>query len=177
MLHPGLAHVRDVMQSSPLIRRHIEKRERELALFDLVLSRLPKALRNHCRDACLAEGVLTLFLDSPAWLTRARFAIDDLAQALRSKGVEKVVTQVRIESAGPARPTPRGHQGEPESGRTVSHRLSDQTIAHLVEAADAMTDPALANQFRRLAQQHARLAGPARSRLGGAGETPGRSSA
>ncbi len=172
MLHPGLAHVRDVMQSNRLIRKHLEQRERESALYALVLNRLPHALRNHCRDACLAEGVLTLFLDSPAWSTRARFAVDDLARALRSEGVDKVVTQVRIESAEKARSTPGGNHGKPELGQPVRNRLSDRTIAHLVAAADAMTDPALAEQFRRLAEHHSTPTGVTRSRLCGAEQTP-----
>lgn len=176
MLRPGLAHVRDVMQSNRLIREHLEHRDRESVLYDLVLNRLPPALRNHCRDACLADGVLTLFLDSPAWSTRARFASDDLARSLRSEGVDKVVTQVRIEATESLWSTHRGHLGKAETGNAFRSRLSDRTIAHLIATAEAMTDPTLANQFRRLAERHARLAGEERARLCGAGETNGEGS-
>ncbi len=173
MPRPGLAHVRDVMQSNRLIQKHIKQRERESALYGLVLNRLPHALRNHCRDACLVDGVLTLFLDSPAWLTQARFRSDDLARSLQSEGVDKVVTQVRIESTEKARSMHLGDRGKAEMDQTVRNRLSDRTIAHLIAAAEAMPDPALANQFRRLAERHSRLAGQERTRLYGAGETPG----
>ncbi len=155
MLRPGLAHVRQLLQSNRLIRRHLEHRDRELALLGMVLSRLPDPLRAHCRDAALTAGVLTLFLDSPAWVTRARFMIEDLTRALEREGIAKVVAQVRVRSERDGMealgPKPRGTvEAQPSGGG----RLSQQTRAHLLGAADGMSDPVLAEVFRRFANHH-----------------------
>lgn len=155
MLRPGLAHVRELLQSNRLIRRHLEHRDRELALLGMVLSRLPDPLRAHCRDAVLADGVLTLFLDSPAWVTRARFLIEDLTRALEREGVAKVITQVRVRAQGDGVDTlgakPRGAV---EGQRSGGNRLTDRALAHLFGAADGMSDPLLAEIFRRFAKNH-----------------------
>jgi hypothetical protein len=158
MIRPGLAHVREVLQLNRAIRAHLEHRNRELALLDILSSRLPAALQRHCRDGSLVDGVLTLYLDSPAWSTRARFAIEAVADTLRGEGVVRVTTLVRpasdthvgqvgLDARSAAR---QGRNGEPP--RVA--RLSDRTIEHLEATADAMGDGALAETFRRIAQRH-----------------------
>jgi hypothetical protein len=155
MLRPGLAHIREVLESNRLIRRHLEQRDRELALFGMVSDRLPDALRRHCRDATLADGVLTLYVDSPAWSTRARFAMDELARSLRKEGVVKVVTQVRLEPVGAAMPKPMGQsQEEGAANGEVGAKLSSHAITHILSAADGLSDPVLADLLRRLAERH-----------------------
>jgi hypothetical protein len=156
MFHPGLAHIRELLQSNRLICKHMEHRDRELALLGMVLSRLPHPLRSHCRDVTLDEGIITLFLDSPAWVTRARFLIEDLTRSLESAGIVKIATQVRIRAEGD---TAAGHRADPlgESVAPTSgiNRLSDRAIAHLLGAAHVMPDPTLAEIFRRFANHHA----------------------
>ncbi|NCC28839.1 MAG: DUF721 domain-containing protein [Gammaproteobacteria bacterium] len=150
MVRPGLAHVRVLLQSNRLIRRHLDHRDRELALLGMVLGRLPDPLRLHCRDAALADNVLTLFLDSPAWATRARFLIEDLTRSLEREGVAKVVARVRAERDGMdalGAKLPGTLKGQPSRGG----RLTDRTLAHLLGAADGMSDPVLAEIFRRFA--------------------------
>jgi hypothetical protein len=152
MVRPGLAHVRVLLQSNRLIRRHLEHRDRELALLGMVLGHVPDPLRLHCRDAALADNVLTLFLDSPAWATRARFLIENLTRSLEREGVAKVAVQVRIRTERDGTDTlgakPQGTvEGQPNRGR----RLSDQARAHILGAAEGMSDPGLGEVFRRLA--------------------------
>jgi hypothetical protein len=154
MLRPGLAHVRELLQSNRLIRRHLEHRDRELALLGMVLSRLPDPLRAHCRDAVLADGVLTLFLDSPAWVTRARFQIDDLTRALEREGVAKVITQVRVRAQGDGVDARGAKLRGAVEGQPSGGRLTDRTLTHLLGAADGMSDPVLAEIFRRFAKNH-----------------------
>jgi hypothetical protein len=154
----GLAHVRALLESNRLIRPHLERRDRELALLDTVSDRLPLPVKRHCRDATLRDGVLTLYLDSSAWSTRARFAIEEIAEGLRAEGVVRITTQVRPESdldpvhlgsgAAPVHPGQRDDQ----DGRGT--RLSEQTIAHLEATAEAMADEGLAEVFRRFARRH-----------------------
>lgn len=156
MLRPGLAHVRELLQSNRLIRPHLEHRDRELALLGIVLGRLPAPLRNHCRDATLADGVLALYFDSPAWVTRARFLIEDLTQSLGREGVVKVVTRVRIRAEGDGPRSPQvGLRRECENQRSGGSRLTGRAIAHLLGAAEGMSDPVLAEVFRRFAKNHA----------------------
>jgi hypothetical protein len=162
MPYPRLAHVRELLQSNHLIRKHLDHRDRELALLGIVLSRLPDPLRAHCRDTTLAGGILTLVLDSPAWVTRVRFLIEDLTRSLEREGVMKIVTRVRIRDEGDA---PAGHRAVPRVDAVVapsgSGRLSRRAIAHLLGAADGMPDPMLAEVFRRFANRHAPAAGAA----------------
>lgn len=174
MLRPGLAHIRELLQSNRLIRGHLEQRDRELALFGMALGRLPDALRRHCRDATFAEGVLTLFVDSPAWATRARFVIDELTRSLRSEGVVKVVTQVRVESDGVSVPKPNDRaKGGPGENRNIGGRLSNRAIAHILGAAEAMSDPMLADVFRRFADRHSGSDGDDATGHPDAGTPPG----
>jgi hypothetical protein len=174
MLRPGLAHIRELLQSNRLIRGHLEQRDRELALFGMALGRLPDALRRHCRDAMFSEGVLTLFVDSPAWATRARFVIDELTRSLRSEGVVKVVTQVRVESSEVSVPKPNSRaKGGPGKNRNIDGRLSNRAVAHILEAAEAMSDPMLADVFRRLADRHSGSDGDDATRPPDAGAPPG----
>jgi hypothetical protein len=162
-MRAGLAHVRALLESNRLIRAHLEHRNRELALLDRVSHRLPEPLQRHCRDATLRDGVLTLSLDSPAWATRARFAIEEIAEGLRAEGVVRITTQVRPGSdadpmhsgSGASPPHPGGR--DDRGGRGA--RLSERTIAHLEATAEAMADQGLAEIFRRLARRH-RGAGP-----------------
>jgi hypothetical protein len=156
MLRPGLAHIREVLESNRLIRRHLDQRDRELALFGMVSDRLPDALRRHCRDATLADGILTLFVDSPAWSTRARFAMDELARSLRKEGVVKVVTQVRLEPAGESMRQPIDpSQNACGAGGKGGAKLSSHAVTHILSAAEGLSDPLLADLFRRLAKRHA----------------------
>lgn len=162
MLQPRLAHVRELLQSNPLIRKHLERRDRELALLGLVLNRLPDPLRAHCRDATLAEGILTLVLDSPAWVTRARFLIEDLTRSLERYGVVKIATRVRIPAEGGSAARHRdGPPLESAASPSASNRLTSRAIAHLFAAADGMPDPLLAEVFRRFANHHAPAASAA----------------
>ncbi|WP_373510297.1 DciA family protein [Thiocapsa sp.] len=172
MLRPGLAHVRELLQSNRLIRRHLEHRDRELALFGIALGRLPDPLRLHCRDATLGDGVLTLYFDSPAWVTRARFLIEDLTRSLGREGVVKVVTRVRIraevEVPASLQVGPGSELQTPPSGGS---RLTARTIAHLLGAAQGMSDPVLAEVFRRFAKNHTPAA--LTTAGDGRGESPG----
>ncbi len=155
---PGLAHVRSHIDSIPLIRGHLDQQGRDLALQDLVLARLPEPLRAHCRAVKLTDGVLTLFLDSPAWATRARFLVDQISGALARADINEIRTRVRL-GGGPST------KGLVRSNPRAATRpgLSRETVEHLLRAADAMPDEALAKIFRRFAQHHAE---PLEDRLG-----------
>jgi hypothetical protein len=151
MLHrPGLAHIRALLHTNRLIRKHLEQRDRDLALLGRVLDELPDPLRSHCCDVTLAEGVLTLYMDSPAWATRARFLADGLPRSLRREDIVKVATRIRIADVPDHASHPRGDA----FGHPVSRKLSASVAAHLLSAADAMTDPQLGDAVRRFAKRH-----------------------
>lgn len=147
---PGLAHVRAHIESIPLIRGQLAQQGHDLALHSLILARLPEPLRAHCCAVKLTDGVLTLFLDSPAWTTRARFLVDRISDALARADINEIRTRVRLRGepskAGLVTSDPRG------TGRPG---LSRDTVDHLLTAADAMPDEELAKIFRRFARHHA----------------------
>lgn len=140
---PGLAHIRTLLRHNPLIRKQIEQHDRNRALLVRVQDALPRPLGAHCRDAVLEAGVLTLFVDSSVWVTRARFTAETLARALADLGVSEVKARVRIERQEGGR---RGR-----SVGTAGRALSREAARHLFMAAEATPDPALASALRRLA--------------------------
>jgi hypothetical protein len=151
MLHrSGLAHIRALLHTNRLIRKHLEQRDRDLALLGCVLDQLPDPLRSHCCDVTLADGVLTLYLDSPAWATRARFLADGLPRSLGRDDIVKVSTRIRIADVPDHASHPRGDALR----RPVSRKLSAGVAAHLLAAADAMTDQHLGDALRRFAKRH-----------------------
>jgi len=151
MSRSGLAHVQALLQANRLIQQHAELQRRRLEALSAIQGQLPPALRDHCRDARLCEGILTLFVDSPAWATRVRFLTDGLARSSVSEDIVKVLVQVR--AATDLQVTDDGLRGARRlaSSQTRAPRLSDETVAHLLAIADGMPDPTLAGAFRRLA--------------------------
>ena len=141
------AHIRDLLRNHRALGDLLEQRQRECGLLSAVRARLPESMRKHCLDVGLDETRLTLYLDSPAWATRARFLAGDLVAALGERGIHEVCVQVRPGDAGePVAPLATGSK----------RGLTAGAVAHLLDAADHLQDPGLREVFRRFAQRHAR---------------------
>lgn len=140
------AHIRDLLRNHRALGDLLEQRQREFGLLSAVHARLPESMRKHCLDVGLDETRLTLYLDSPAWATRARFLAGDLVDAFGERGIHEVCVQVRLGGATePVAPQATG----PKRGLTAD------AVAHLLDAADHLQDPDLREVFRRFAQRHA----------------------
>ena len=146
-VHVRFAHIRDLLKNQNVIKILIEQRQENLNLLAAVRSHLPDAMRSHCLDASQAEGDLTLYLDSPAWATRARFFADELIQLLNRHRVSRVRIQIRLQE-----------QSTPDDERRPDSaiELSEETARHLLDAANLMHDPELRDVFMRFAQRHMR---------------------
>ena len=141
-----LAHIRDLLRNHRTLGELLEQRQRELDLLLAVRANLPECMQEHCLDVGLDEARLTLYLDSPAWATRARFLAGDLAAALGERGIGEVRIQVRLgEVSAPVAPPAAG----------PARHLTAGAVAHLLDAADHLQDPDLRETFRRFAQRHA----------------------
>lgn len=141
------AHIRDLLRNHRALGDLLEQRQREFGLLSSVRAQLPDSMRKHCLDVGLDETRLTLYLDSPAWATRARFLAGDLVAALGERGIHEVCVQVRL--AGTSEPV------MPQAAGPTRRRLTAGAVAHLLDAADHLQDPGLQDVFRRFAQRHA----------------------
>nr|WP_274600194.1 DciA family protein [Thiocystis violacea] len=135
-----------MLQGHRLARGLLEQDPTEEDIAGRVRAALPQTLRPHCLEATRSGSTATVFLDSSAWLTRARFLSDRILAALREHGIDEIRYRIRPPMIG----------STPESADArVTRRLSDAVVAHLYEAAGHQTDDGLSEAFRRLAQRHA----------------------
>ena len=135
-------HIRDHLSHHGFARERLEQDRREQTLVAEIRALLPGKLGAHCLDLKIADGRLTLFLDSTAWLTRARFLAGEILTSLKSYHVDAVGFQIRLpEHESPER-------------KTVNRRarLSETAAKHLLEAADHQRDPRLSEALKRLAR-------------------------
>jgi hypothetical protein len=139
-------HIRDHLSRHGLASERLELDQREQALVDEIRALLPGKLGMHCLDLKIADGRLTLFLDSTAWLTRARFLSGEILTSLKSYHVDAVGFQIRL---------PERESSDPEM-KSRRPRLSETAARHLLEAAEHQRDPRLSEAFRRLARHGAR---------------------
>lgn len=135
-------HIRDHLSHHGFARERLEQDRREQTLVAEIRALLPGKLGAHCLDLKIADGRLTLFLDSTAWLTRARFLAGEILTSLKSYHVDAIGFQIRL---------PEHESPEREA---VSRRvqLSQAAAKHLMEAADHQRDPRLSEALRRLAR-------------------------
>ncbi|AFL74258.1 DciA family protein [Thiocystis violascens] len=141
-----LFHIRDLLQNNSSARDLLERRAREIALLEYVRSRLPEPMQAHCLDVGVEGTRLTLYFDSPAWTTRARFLAEDIVRSLKTREITETHIQVRLA---------RDETSRPHQPRMPTPRLSSGTIKHLLEAADTIQDPDLRRALKNLANRHA----------------------
>ena len=97
----------------------------------------------HCLHASLDGSRLTLVTDSPVWGSRLRFFAPQLDAALA--GQHGYIRDYRV------RVRPTHARAKTEAHAKAKRGLSARTINHLMEAADGLEDPNLADALRRLA--------------------------
>lgn len=141
------SHVRDLLQSHRLARPLLEQGREASKLVSAVRDALPEPLQGHCVDAVVSETKLTIFFDSPAWQTRARFLSEQILGALSAYAIDEARFKVRATQAD---------QCADDTKAQSVPRLSQKVVAHLYEAADHQSDPRLSEALRRLARHHGR---------------------
>lgn len=139
-------HIRDHLNRHGFAHEQLDLDRREQVLVDEIRALLPGKLGAHCLDLKIADGRLTLFLDSTAWLTRARFLSGEILTSLKSYHVDAVGFQIRL-------PERESSSQEMKNRRP---RLSETAARHLLEAAEHQSDPRLSEALRRLARHGAR---------------------
>lgn len=113
---------------------------------------LPDELQPRCQQASLEKGCLTLVVESPAWVAKARLAAPRVLAALGRKGLSVKRCKVRVSPPmmDGAWQTEEGGDTDAASRHRPS-RLSTTAALHLEQAAAAETDPELSACFRRMA--------------------------
>jgi hypothetical protein len=130
----------DLLRSNAALSDCLRRQRREDVLLARVRDMLSPSARPHCLDARVADGVLTLTLDSPSWATRLRYQAPDLLGGLADLRLSDIRIRARPEPQQPLRPA-----------RLQRLRLTPAVVGHLLEAADGCTDPGIGEVFRRLA--------------------------
>ncbi len=139
-----LSHIRELLGNNGAARSLLERRQREIELLTQVRARLPKSMRSHCLGIGVTENRLTVFLDSPAWMTRARFLIEEIADSLKEQRIDEVRLQIRLtDDAASAC-----------QAATPARRLTIASARHLLEAADNTPDPELSRALKNFASRH-----------------------
>ncbi len=138
--------VRDLLTGSPAVICALECQRRDDGLLARVRDLLNPGARPHCLQAIASEGTLTVTVDAAVWATRLRYLAPELSQGLASAGITRVKIRARPRDTQSARQT---------TGRVA--RLSPAVVAHLTTSAEHMTDPGLAEVFRRLASRQSAL--------------------
>jgi hypothetical protein len=109
-------------------------------LLDQVRLQLPPDLAAHCQAAVRNPGRLAVYADSPAWASRLRYLVPELAERF---GIPTGHIQVRVLA-----PPLRRHGDTPE--RKIK-RLSERNRRMLIEVAEGCSDLELKAALRRLA--------------------------
>lgn len=134
-----MKHIAILLEHHRAWRHRLIQTRIEQARDDRLRAALPQPLRSHCSEARLEDGQLTLWVDSPAWATRARFLQPQLPPA-----GEESIARLRI------RVRPPSVMARLETG-IARRRLSATAGAHLRAAAGGFEDLRLAAALRRLA--------------------------
>jgi hypothetical protein len=142
-MRKGPAHIQELLHTIQGITGHLDQLRRDEGLLGEVRARLPVSTRPHCLQAATKDGILTLTLDSSSWATRVHYLVGELAEAFAAAGITAVKIRVR----------PPGRAASRKVGQSVfrARRLTPAVISHLLEAADHVADPGLAEALRRLA--------------------------
>ncbi len=134
-----LHHIGDYLNRLGPMRERLAREREAQRLAETIRAQLPPQIQGHCVEARLMDGRLTLFLDSTAWLTRARFLAQEILNAFTSYHVKAIEFQVKLP------PPPPSAQVRP--------RLSAAAAEHLLAAAEQQRDPQLRQTLRRLASR------------------------
>lgn len=129
------------LQASETLRQLLQQSREQLELLQLVRSRLPDPLCDHCRSAALHGTELHLTVDSPAWAGRLRFMQGTLQQALRQVGIP--ISTLKV-ATNPGDPLPKRRHRPPLG--TLSPNIAEM----IRQSAAATADPALRDALSRL---------------------------
>lgn len=135
-------HVRRYLRGTDAVAALLNELQRRDELLQRVRDAIPEALRAHCKQASLRDGLLSLSVDSPAWVSRLKFLAPQLVDDLRK--VDLAVNDCHV------RALPEAALGRAEDRKAAT--FSPPAAADLlIQAADAIADPELASSLRRLA--------------------------
>ncbi|NBC48766.1 MAG: DUF721 domain-containing protein [Gammaproteobacteria bacterium] len=89
-------HIRRHLRASTPVAALLDEIEQREQLLRMVRNHLPRELGAHCRQVALADGELTLFVESPIWVDRLRYRCADLVSGLLADGLEVERCRVRV---------------------------------------------------------------------------------
>jgi hypothetical protein len=153
----GRAHILELLRALGPVAEQVDRQGRQDGLLGEVRGLLPVAERPHCLRASRQGDVLSLTLDSAAWVTRLRYRIPQLVLAFSPTGITAIKTRVEPPGQGAIGPSKGG------MSRRSGIWLTPQVAGHLLAAADEIGDPRIAEALRRLARRRAGGPSPPRA--------------
>ena len=112
---------------------------KQQAVLQAVRGQLPSPLDQHCLYARISGKLLIIHTDSPVWNARLRFHGPQLISAMQQHAPHLRQLKIKIHIDSTVNPAKR---------RQV--KLSHNSAAHILAAADSITDPKLQAALRRL---------------------------
>lgn len=137
-------HVRGYLRRSDAVAALLNELQRRDSLLQAVRSAIPEAIRPHCKQASLHDGLLVVSVDSPTWVSRLKFLVPQLVDHLQRLDV--AVVECR------ARALPERALSLPTATTDAGTFSASAAAAHLAQAAKGITDADLQNSLRRLAE-------------------------
>jgi|GEM_PF-570966 len=141
-------HVRGFLRNSTATASLLDEIKRQDNLLEQVRRAIPAAIRSHCKQASIQNARLTLLVDSPAWVARLKLHSPQLLDALANTREHCTACEcrVRVMPEQPAIANKNLAQGAP---------FSPNAARHLLQAAECVTSPELAESLKRLASNFA----------------------
>lgn len=140
-------HVRGYLRGADAVSALLNELRRRDELLQTVRAAVPEAIRVHCKQASLRDGLLSLSVDSPVWVRRLKFLSPQLVTDLRKLAIAVDDCRVR------ALPESTASRSDISARATFSPSTA---ASHLARAADGIADQPLADSLRRLADSLSR---------------------
>jgi hypothetical protein len=135
-----------VLQSAAAgeLRYLIEHGQRLERMTRLLRDQLPPTLGAHCRVSGIAQQILILHTDSPAWVTKLRYYRPQLLAYLCRQPDFGPLDDILIKTVPP--------KALQSSGQSISRRLPASAVELLRSVAAVISPPALQQALLRLAR-------------------------
>lgn len=151
-----MKEVKDVLKGvqGSTLATTLARAERLKRLEHALLQHLPDALRPHCQLGRFEKGVAVLLIDSPTWMTQARFQVPGILAVLKAQPTFADLQAIELKVAPPlppsAKPAALTREQLPNRASFVMSADEPERLRAIAKSTDT---PALAESLERLAKR------------------------
>ncbi|MCP4994717.1 MAG: DUF721 domain-containing protein [Gammaproteobacteria bacterium] len=138
-MHKKTKSITEILEKTAASGKLLARSRENLALEARIKQHLQAPLDQHCLSALNKEGVLIIYVDSSTWASRFRYFARQLADTLKTEGLEFKKIVVRVQP-----------NQKIEKGKRKLHRaISGENCDLLSQVAESLDDPALKAALKR----------------------------